>query len=858
VLDYTVLEGHRFALAPIAPGEALLSWGLPFGTASRSIEPGNYVCNDGMLQALRGRSLDLTLPSEANFDDRIKPFVLHEVKPAEPLERYRDTRTFTGYPRTGARGVGTRNYIVLLGTTSRTNSYVRELEVRLKGAADPYDRIDGIVAVAHTEGGTDATPNNLDLLLRTLAGFMTHPNVGAVLAVDDGTGAVTNVHLRSYMLEHGYPLDSVTHRFMTLKGSFGSSLRQGEAVVRGWLEQVNSSERSEQPVSNLKVALQCGGSDAFSGISGNPLAAWVARELIKYGGAANLAETDELIGAEAYVLDRVKDRETAEQFLRTVERFKERVGWHGTTAEGNPSGGNKLRGLYNIALKSIGAAMKRHPEVPLDGVLAYGEQMPDSGYYFMDSPGNDLESIAGQVASGCNLIFFITGNGSVTNFPFVPTIKIVTTTERYNLLKHDMDVNAGAYLDGTPMDDLGAELFELTLGVASGARTAGERAGHAQVQLWRDWRQTDARELERLLQDHTPVGEPLPIRTEHASEAWQFRAVRSRHGHSTDQLGLVLPTSLCAGQIARMTTDSLNAQRLGRYQGVSRFVTLVHTEGCGVSGGSTEAIYARTMLGYLTHPMVSHCLLLEHGCEKTHNDFMRQQLAEAGVGADTLGWASIQQDGGIERVMEKIGTWFRSATEGTTAPEYEVVGLEAIRLGVGGTVSVPDEVARSIARMIRMIVGAGGTVVLAQNAAVLAHPAFRAGTLDGVSVRPTLAYGQKPAAPGFHIMETPTDHWVETLTGLGATGVESIMTYVSEHSVQGHPFIPVMQVTSEEALAAQYADDLDLVLQGGQAQWTDHLLRRLLAMAAGEYTPRLYGQGKTDFQLTRGLLGVSL
>ena len=142
------------------------------------------------------------------------------------------------------------------------------------------------------------------------------------------------------------------------------------------------------------------------------------------------AETDELIGAESYVLSNVKDLPTAQLFLQKIKNFKQYAANHGASAEGNPSGGNNFRGLYNIALKSIGAARKKDPEVRLDAVIDYGALMADSGYYFMDSPGNDLESIAGQVASGCNMILFITGNGSITNFPFVPTLKFVTTTGR--------------------------------------------------------------------------------------------------------------------------------------------------------------------------------------------------------------------------------------------------------------------------------------------------------------------------------------------------------------------------------------------------------------------------------------------
>src|SRR3712207_1157442 len=130
----------------------------------------------------------------------------------------------------------------------------------------------------------------------------------------------------------------------------------------------------------------------------------------------------------------------------------------------------------------------------------------------MDSPGNDLESVAGQVASGANMIFFTTGNGSITNFPFVPTIKVVTTTGRYELLSKDMDVNAGAYLDGVPMDELGREMFERTIRAASGEKTVGERAGHAQVSIWRDWKQTGPGNLEELENAPEPDGEPLPVK----------------------------------------------------------------------------------------------------------------------------------------------------------------------------------------------------------------------------------------------------------------------------------------------------------------------------------------------------------
>jgi altronate dehydratase len=269
-------------------------------------------------------------------------------------------------------------------------------------------------------------------------------------------------------------LEATPHAFTRLSGDLAADVAHALDLIRAWLPAASAAERTPAPLSALSIAQQCGGSDAFSGVSGNPCAGEACKLLIQHGGQAVLAETDELMGAEAYVLEKVKDLATAQKFLGIVDAFKERLAWHGQSAESNPSGGNNWRGLYNIGLKSLGAAKKKHADVRLDGVLAYSEKSAafGRGYFMMDSPGNDLESIAGQVATGCNLIYFITGNGSITNFPFVPTIKIVTTTERFKLLERDMDFNAGRYQEGTPMPALGAELFALTVACASGAPSA--------------------------------------------------------------------------------------------------------------------------------------------------------------------------------------------------------------------------------------------------------------------------------------------------------------------------------------------------------------------------------------------------
>lgn len=867
-LSHTILEGHRFAIASISEAAPLLSWGLPFGFATRSIAPGDYVCNQKMIDSLSIRNLPFALPATPNFNDKMAPYQLDEVefRPGQQVPRHTNERCFLGYQRPGDRGVGTRNYIVVMGTTARTSGFARRLAemCSVGGVCNPdtFPNVDGVVAVTHTEGGEGRTPNNIEMLLRTLAGFTVHPNIGAMLLVDYGTESVTNEMLKSYMFREGYALDDVVHHFYRLQGSFDTDLSGGAEIINGWLDTVNSVPRTEQPLENLKIALQCGGSDAFSGVSGNPLAAYVAKEVIRYGGCANLAETDELIGSEAYILQSVRDLPTARTFLNTIERFKERVAWHGHSAEGNPSGGNNFRGLYNIAIKSIGAAMKRHPDVCLDYVINYSQLMENPGYYFMDSPGNDLESIAGQVASGSNMIFFVTGNGSITNFPFVPTIKIVTTTGRYEMLTKDMDVNAGAYLDGTPMEALGESMLDLTVDVASGERSVGEKAGHSQVSLWRDWKQTGPVDLDPLLtESELKSGEPIPI------EAWEggavrkphlpglgvFRALQTEAGYRTDQVGLILPTSLCSGQIAQMIAHRCNERKIGSKQGISRFVALPHTEGCGVSGGRSEEIYTRTMIGHLTHPTVALGLLLEHGCEKTHNDHVRHEIQKLGISPERYGWASVQLDGGIDAVIEKVQDWFSETL--ANKPDVPVVdaGLEHLCIAVTSTGEVTEEVSESLMQLMHRVAAAGGTVVVPANATFLQSSRHAPSCRPPTELSPTLAYGQRVEKAGLHIMETPTDQPTETLTGLGATGVDLALAHIVGAPLQSHVMVPLVQVSTDTATQSTYGADLDLSTAD-----VDDLLALIVEVASRRYTPKLHGKGNTDFQLTRGLLGISM
>lgn len=812
--SHTVLEGHRFALFRIRKGEQLLSWGLPFGLALRDIEPGEYVCNEKILRVLKDRHVDFELPAAPNFLDYRLPFRLEDAKIeiAQQVKAIGPVRTFRGFRRKAERGVGTRNFIVVMGTSSRTGPFAREVVKRFSGVSAKFTNVDGVVAIDHTEGGGTKEPNNFEMTLRTLAGFMVNPNVGAVLCVDYGSEAISNQALQQYLAAHGSPLEGLIHRFMSIGSAYERALEEAAGIVSEWVPRVNEFRREEVPVSELRLALQCGGSDAFSGVSANPLLGIMSREVVARGGSANLAETAELIGAESYVLAKVRDRKTAEDFIRVQERFQEWAGVHGHSAEGNPSGGNMYRGLYNIVIKSIGAARKKDPATRLDYVIDFGERMTEAGFYFMDSPGNDLESIAGQVAAGCNLILFATGNGSITNFPFVPTIKVMTTTGRFELVRNEMDFNAGRYLDGEALEDLGREAFDQIIRIASGERSAGERAGHSQVQLWREWRNKEA----------GPAMEFFPeaeSNTEMVAKAREICGFKKR-----PRIALVLPTSLCSGQIAAGIAEKLKAKASAF--GIDRAVALPHTEGCGNSIGESERMFMRTMAGYVAHPFVTRALFLEHGCEKTHNDAFRNLLTEIGLPERDYDFRSVQLDGGIERVTEKSVAWFRQQKGIARERGFFTLGMHGREM--------PSHVGAACGMVSAAFIDAGAAVVRTGGAGELVR------------------YGERIARPGLFRMECPTDDDLEIVTGLGASGAELILCYEPVSAVPGNPVVPTIRL----GLGGEADLKVDAKCSAEElAEEIMELLRKVRREEAVVSAERLKDSG---FQITRGSEGISL
>lgn len=382
-----------------------------------------------------------------------------------------------GYKRPDGR-VGTRNYIGVISTVNCSAHTVKEIahyftDERL---AD-YPNIDGVIALAHLAGcAVQIGGADYVLLQRTLAGIARHVNIGAYIIVGLGCEAnqiadlLANYHLNSD--------GGLTPPALTIQGVGGirKTVEAGVEAVEELLPIVNSVERKPQPISELMVALQCGGSDGWSGVTANPLLGMVSDEIVRQGGTTVLAETPEIYGAEHMLTRRAVNQEVGEKLIAQVRWWEDYTKRLGIEIDNNPSPGNKLGGLTTIYEKSLGAAAKGGT-TPLTGVYDYAEPVTARGFTFMDSPGYDPVSVTGQVAGGCNVVLFTTGRGSAFGFKPAPSIKVATNSAMYHHMEEDMDFNAGKVLEGVSMEQAANELLDIVVAVASGQPSKSEAQG---------------------------------------------------------------------------------------------------------------------------------------------------------------------------------------------------------------------------------------------------------------------------------------------------------------------------------------------------------------------------------------------
>ncbi|MEL7149876.1 MAG: altronate dehydratase family protein [Pseudomonadota bacterium] len=450
-------SGHKIATQAIPKGGEIRKYAQLIGYASEDIAPGDHVHT----QNTAFRNTDQAY----EFGTDLRP-----VTPAEAPD------TFMGYRRENGR-VGTRNYIAVVTSVNCSATAAR----RIADAFGPeelaqYPNVDGVVAFVHGTGcGMAGDGDGFEALQRVMWGYAKHPNHAGVLMV--GLGCEMNQIdwlLDAYGLKQG-----PTFQTMNIQGVAGlqRTIEMGVEKVRAMLPIANEATRTPCPASELMVALQCGGSDAWSGITANPALGYACDLLAAQGGTGVLAETPEIYGAEHLLTRRAASREVGEKLIGLIKWWEDYTARNKGSMDNNPSPGNKKGGLTTILEKSLGAAAKGGTS-PLTGVYKYAEPVTARGFTFMDSPGYDPASVTGQIAGGCNLVCFTTGRGSAFGSKPAPTIKLATNSEMYARMTDDMDINAGEILTGgVSVEEKGREIYDLFLRVASGEMSKSEAQG---------------------------------------------------------------------------------------------------------------------------------------------------------------------------------------------------------------------------------------------------------------------------------------------------------------------------------------------------------------------------------------------
>jgi len=461
-IEDSIPAGHKVALTAIPAGENIIRYGQVIGRARLRIEPGRHLHTHNV-----------------GFEEQSFAYEFPEGEVALPPAPA-NVPTFLGYQREDGR-VGTRNYIAVVAA-SNCAAHTAEL------IAASYERqslpanVDGIVAFPHGEGCGQNVGPDLQQLQRTLTGVLGHPNVAAAIIL----GLGCEVNQIDHYLGKGAPRTSRLAG-MTLQSSGGTraTVEAARQTITGMIKQAASEKRTATPASKIVLGLNCGGSDSFSGITANPALGYCSDLLAEIGATAVLAETTEIIGAEHLLVKRARNRAVGEKLLEMIRGYKRYLNQFGGSFDDNPSPGNKEGGLTNILEKSLGAATKAGTS-PLMDVVEYAERIKSPGFVFMNTPGYDPVSLTGLAAGGCNLIAFTTGRGSAIGFPSIPVIKIASNSATYRRMTDNMDINAGRIADGeATVTQIGREIFEMVLRVASGERTSSERLGHKEFVPWR-------------------------------------------------------------------------------------------------------------------------------------------------------------------------------------------------------------------------------------------------------------------------------------------------------------------------------------------------------------------------------------
>ena len=448
-------SGHKVAVRPIAAGETIHKYGQVIGVATADVAIGRHVHTHNVAMSS-----------------------LREGASAGAVQRQESPRTFEGYRRATGK-VGVRNYIGVLTSVNCSATVARHIAqaAERQGLLDAYPDIDGIVPITHASGcGMAGSGEGFEVLRRTLWGTAANPNFGGVMLV--GLGCEV---LQIGRLKADYGLDeSDTFQSFTIQDTGGTrrAIEEGLDRLAAMLPRVGGARRTTVPASEITLGLQCGGSDAWSGVTSNPALGVASDRLAGLGATVILSETPEIYGAEHLLIARATSVQVADKLRARLAWWEAYTARNGGEMDNNPAPGNKAGGLTTILEKSLGAVAKAGGTV-LEDVAEYAEPIAEKGLVFMDSPGFDPCSATGQVASGATMIAFTTGRGSAFGCKPSPSIKLSSNTEIYRRMQDDIDIDCGSIATGeASIEAKGGEILAYLLEVASGRRTKSEELGY--------------------------------------------------------------------------------------------------------------------------------------------------------------------------------------------------------------------------------------------------------------------------------------------------------------------------------------------------------------------------------------------
>ncbi len=477
--------GHKLAIRDVPHDQQVFKYGWPIGRSTQAIRAGEHVHTHNLRSDHRPSTESLL--AEVTFPANGQAPAITSGPAAESSSS--DAYSFMGYRRPDGR-VGTRNYIAVISTVNCSASVARMI-------ADRFDRknlahfpnVDGVLAFRHHGGcGMSFESQQHKLLNRVLAGIARHPNIGGYCLIGLGCEQGTMSHLIGEQKLVPMPtanIGSSSNRaannqpptlVMQELGGTRATVEAGVDLVQRLLPQVNQASRQRVPARHLVLATECGGSDAYSGITANPVVGAAADLLVSHGGTVILSETSEIYGAEQLLVRRARSREVAEALLERIDWWKWYTGLFGEQIDGNPSVGNKAGGLTTIEEKSLGAVTKGGSS-PLQAVYQYADQVQLPGFVFMDTPGYDPVSVTGMVAGGANSVVFTTGRGSCFGSRPAPCLKVATNSQLFARMPEDMDFDAGPVIEGQSIEEAGAALLEQIVQMASGQTSLSEQLG---------------------------------------------------------------------------------------------------------------------------------------------------------------------------------------------------------------------------------------------------------------------------------------------------------------------------------------------------------------------------------------------